>query len=144
MRCPDCNKFVSYDDSTEPEIDVDIDDKGNVTGNVRIVLTCQECGMELKEATFDIDMDFSDAFDDPADEWDVEATGELECRVQTSMEKRLKSGKVKVVRFKPRYYKTFYGARLGVTVTNGEGGGKREVEREWYDEVQASGMDELT
>lgn len=56
MRCPDCNKFVSYDESAEPEVnDLQISE-GNVTGQVRVLLTCAECGTELKEANFDIDV----------------------------------------------------------------------------------------
>lgn len=58
-RCPDCNKFVSYDDSTEPEVDADVDETGHVTGTVRVVLTCAECGAELREASFDLDVDLS-------------------------------------------------------------------------------------
>jgi hypothetical protein len=59
MRCPDCNKFVSYDDTTEPEHNLEINDNGDgsmqVTGDVKIVLTCAECGTELKEYTFEVD-----------------------------------------------------------------------------------------
>lgn len=55
MRCPDCNKFVSYDDSAEPEVnDLNFND-GTVTGNVRVVLNCGDCGTELKEAAFDFE-----------------------------------------------------------------------------------------
>src|SRR5690348_2193982 len=63
MRCPECNKFAAYDDSTEPEVEVEVDEDGNVTGSARIVLTHDECGTELKETTFDIDVEGS-AFKD--------------------------------------------------------------------------------
>ena len=56
MRCDQCNKFVSYDDGQEPEAELDLDD-GQVTGTVRVVLPCAECGQELKEGTFDVDVD---------------------------------------------------------------------------------------
>lgn len=53
MRCPDCNKFVSYD---EPMIEVDSIDVNDdeISGNVRVVLACAECGEELKDCYFDI------------------------------------------------------------------------------------------
>lgn len=54
MRCDQCNKFAAYDDSTEPEVDLNFDaDTGDVNAQVRIVLTHDECGQELKEANFD-------------------------------------------------------------------------------------------
>jgi hypothetical protein len=62
MRCPDCNKFVAYDDSNEPEADdADVDAEGRVSGTVRVYLACAECGTELKEANFDLESDFTDS-----------------------------------------------------------------------------------
>lgn len=56
MRCPDCNKFVPYNSDEEPETDqLEVSDEGQVTGSVRIVNSCEECGTELKEANIDID-----------------------------------------------------------------------------------------
>jgi hypothetical protein len=53
MRCPDCNKFVSFD---EPEIEGDDPDIVGtaVSGNVRIVLKCADCGGELMD---EVDVD---------------------------------------------------------------------------------------
>lgn len=51
-RCPDCNKFVSID-MAEPELDLELGD-GEVTGSVRLVQTCAECGTELAETTLEI------------------------------------------------------------------------------------------
>lgn len=51
MRCPDCNKFVSFDADTDPEITDGpevMDDNLTVRITVRRVLTCAECGAELK------------------------------------------------------------------------------------------------
>src|SRR4051812_457683 len=64
MRCPDCQKFVSFDTDTEPEIDVDVDDDGTVSGTVRIVNTCSECSQELTEANLDVEIDLSGAVED--------------------------------------------------------------------------------
>lgn len=61
-RCPDCNKFVGYEQA-EPELDLSVElDKAedgtpegaDVTGSVRMVLNCAECGSELAEASLDI------------------------------------------------------------------------------------------
>jgi hypothetical protein len=62
MRCEQCQKFVSYDDSTDPEVNnLEVDDAGRISGEVRIVLTCDECSTELKEASFEIDFEPDDA-----------------------------------------------------------------------------------
>ena len=79
MICPSCNKFPAYDTSSEPEVELEVDqfeyaegekpegaepdadvppskDAGTayVTGTARIVLTSECCGDELKEATFEV------------------------------------------------------------------------------------------
>lgn len=60
MRCPDCNKFVGLENGDlEADLSVESDgDKGTVTGTVRVVRNCAECGQELKEANFDVDESF--------------------------------------------------------------------------------------
>ena len=63
-RCPDCNKFVSYDDSQDPEPNVDVDPEGRISGDVRVFLACSECGTELKEGSFDIEKDLSNEFEE--------------------------------------------------------------------------------
>jgi len=50
MRCPDCNKFVSFD---EPECEVvssEVVDQ-SILFEVNIQLKCADCGIALKEAT---------------------------------------------------------------------------------------------
>lgn len=62
MRCPDCSKFVSFDTDTEPEVDAtEVDDEGHVTFDARIVNNCAECGTELTEYTFNVEVDLTDA-----------------------------------------------------------------------------------
>ena len=57
MRCPDCNKFVSFDEA-DPEVNtLGIDEDGQVNAEVRIVNTCADCGTELKEITFEMEHD---------------------------------------------------------------------------------------
>lgn len=54
MRCPECNKFATYAEPDEPEANLEVDDEGRVSGDVRVVLTSECCGAELKEALFDV------------------------------------------------------------------------------------------
>lgn len=74
MRCPDCNKFVSYD---EPEVEATVDDvvstvDGEVTVSVSvdIALNCAECGTELKRASLsgDCEVKFPDDLKPCSDE----------------------------------------------------------------------------
>jgi hypothetical protein len=63
-RCPDCNKFVAYDDSQDPEHNVDVDPEGRISGDVRVFLACNQCGTELKEGSFDVEKDLSVEFEE--------------------------------------------------------------------------------
>jgi hypothetical protein len=157
MRCPDCNKFVSYDDSAEPELDLDVEDL-TVTGTVRIMLPCAECGTELKETTFDVEIDFTD---DVEAQWPGSTTvedgkepqvmlsitdesAEMTSRTQTGENRTLKDGTVKWKTWSPRAFKTFYGVSVEVTVKATRNDGETEDFNGTYaDEVPASGMDEL-
>lgn len=56
MRCPDCQKFVG-NEQAEPELTLDVDDNGNVTGDVRLVLQCADCGTELAESNQSVDIE---------------------------------------------------------------------------------------
>lgn len=70
MRCPDCNKFVSYD---EPEVEVNSVDLAQtaegveVTADVRVVLKCADCSTELKAYDFS-EQETEDHVCDPATE----------------------------------------------------------------------------
>jgi hypothetical protein len=55
MRCPDCNKFVSLELADEPEAELEVSE-GVVSGTVRLVRQCADCGTELKEASFDVEV----------------------------------------------------------------------------------------
>src|SRR5882724_4810212 len=106
MRCPDCNKFAAYDDSTEPEVEVQLEDDGTFSGNARIVLTHDECGTELKEASFDFDGEVPEEIvkEHKGDEHDLElevGSTELDSRTEG----------------KGRYMKTFYGYRATLDLT---------------------------
>ena len=131
MRCDQCNKFAAYDDSNEPEVDIDLNDDGTFSGNVRIVLTHDECGTELKEAAFEFN-------DEVPDDIAVEHKGEghqLELEVGSTELTTRGEGS-------GRYMKTFYGHSTTVDLTC-----ECQTDGLWStdftDEVQASHMDEL-
>jgi len=146
MRCPDCNKFVPYDDSTEPEVDLDVEIGGAVTGTARIVLTCGECGTELKETTFDLDLE-GDSFTtsegkefefakhaEEGHELSVECEGaELTSRTETT---NPKTGKP----ISYRYARTYYGFQADLELSCSCGG---KWSASAADECQASGMEEM-
>lgn len=131
MRCPSCNKFASYDDSTEPEVDLDYNDDGTFSGQVRIVLTHDECSEELKEATFDFDGEVPEEIlaEHKGEEHDLS----LEVGSTELISRTEGSG---------RYMKTFYGHSTTVDLTCSCG-----TDGLWSDgftdDVQASHMDEL-
>ena len=130
MRCTECNKFVSFDDSNEPEVEnEDVSDEGVVTADVRIVLTCGDCGTELKEATLNLEGPADVAHEHPIGteaEFEVESNGG-----QITTRTEGKGGR-------PRM---FYGAEVDFTVTCACG---FSTSLPLSDEVQASSMEELT
>lgn len=142
MRCPNCEKFVSYD---EPEVEIEEgeiseagENKFKADAQVRIVLKCAECGEELKEANEDIEIEFEHKCtesDFAVEELSLnDVSGEGYSRVETS-DKRGK--KIK----NPRYMKTYYGAEVTFDIGCGLCGedlvGSEKVE------CQASAFDEL-
>lgn len=132
MRCGSCNKFVSFDSNTEPETeDFKVDDDGNVTGTVRIVNTCADCGEELKEASLDVE---EEPLPDVKSHLDEEKEHELELEVDSSERTERSEGKGRGTR-------TFYGASVSYTVTcscdaDFQASGETTVE------IQASSMEE--
>jgi hypothetical protein len=151
MRCPDCNKFVSFDAETEPEIDVDFDEMTRtINGSVRIVNNCAECSTELKETTFDVDIDLSAEIEDHWKEhgWkdgDAEAPeGHGSFDLSDDGGSRSERSQThdrhgKPIR-NPRYSRRYYGATAVFTVACECG---HNIEHQWEDEVQGSGMEEL-
>lgn len=142
MRCNDCNKFVSFDTESDPEIDLAVDNSGHVTGTVRIVNTCQDCGSELKETTFDVDVDV-DAGEEitkhrkkKGDHKELSVDTDSGSRTERTQNKDRNGKPIKSY----RYMKHFYGAEMTITVTCTCG---ETFEASWADEIQASGMDEL-
>jgi hypothetical protein len=141
MRCPDCNKFVPFDTETDPETDVSVDDDGAVSGTVRIVNTCEECGQELKDTTFDVDVDLSAEFAEHKKEHPKEKhnlTLDFEPSRTDRMENKDRRGKTIK---NSRYMKHMYGAEGEIILTCSCD--KWEHRETWSDEVAGSGMEEL-
>jgi len=144
MKCPSCSKMAAYDTSAEPELDLEVDDKGLVTGTARIVLTSKCCGDELKESTFDLEIEpgivkHTETCVEP--DFHVESeSAELTERYESTKTKILKSGEIRVTQIPFRYQRHYFGVHVDVTIQC-ECGGKSEGSYE--DEIGASSMDEL-
>jgi hypothetical protein len=111
MRCPDCNKFVSLEMS-EPEINEDLDsnDEGEITGSVRIVRTCAECGTELKEATLELKGDISEELPEKPTVAEGATAPTYEVTIEVDGTEALEEGG-------GRYKKSFFGAEISFTAT---------------------------
>lgn len=166
MRCPDCNKFVGFDTDNEPELDLNVDDDGVVSGTARIVNCCAECGQELKEAVLDIEIDLTDEFREHVEQATALAMRRrkkslIEHRPELLSEEGARSDRVqrtdrhgRAIK-RSRYMKTFYGADVSVTIgcacqasgrrrhMDGAGDDAFEAAGTASSEVQASSMEEL-
>jgi len=151
MRCPDCNKFVGFDEA-DPEIEsLEVNEDGAVSISVRIVNCCADCGTELKEATFEMEADHSTEFAEHLKAEGIEETAEPEPHAEHELsieeagyERTNRSGFFKKGQFVPaggRYAKTFYGAEVSYEICCSCG--KFKAEGSLNDDVQASGMDEM-
>lgn len=54
-RCESCGKFVSLEPEHEDN-GLDVDEEGNITGSVRLLLNCGECGSELASADSEVEI----------------------------------------------------------------------------------------
>lgn len=129
MRCPDCSKFVGLE-FAEPEVEnLEVNEDGHVTGEIRIHRDCADCGNELKEATFEIDVDLSEKVGDGH-----KGEGhELEIH-EDSVEQIEEGG--------GRYKKSYFGARVEFHLTC-ECGKLEDASGEYEDKLAASSMDEM-
>jgi len=131
MRCPDCEKFVSYAGEEEPEQELIELNDGEIQAEVRIHKDCAECGSELKEATLNMQAELSAAFQaahqGAGHDLQIDETPQWIATERTEG--------------KGRGLKTFYGASAAVTVKC-SCGASEEVAVE--DDIPASTMDELS
>jgi len=133
-------KFVSYGEDVEPEITSEDIVDGHLTGEVRVVLDCAECGGELKEANIEyekeIEHDCRDSEDDDELEFEIQDTSAtLDSRLQDKDRhgKPIKNS---------RYMKMFYGADISTTVKCMKCGAD-DIEVQVSVEEQASYFEEL-
>jgi hypothetical protein len=126
MRCPDCGKFVSQELQT-PELESAEIDAQSVSVEVRVVLNCVECGTELKECRFNLDVEVPVCSD--AGNAGHDTCVELEEVSET--ERSEGSG---------RYRVTFYGFESSFTVSCECG---KSTPLEWAADEKASNFDEL-
>ena len=158
MRCPDCQKFVSFEEQ-DPDVEsVDLND-GTVTADVRIVNACAECSTELTEASFSMETTVALAADTdktvPEEITDLLAAHKCEKKDKDdepsfstedeSSERTQRQGYFKGGKFVPkygRYGKSFYGASIEVSIKC-EHCDEVVAHATLNDEVQASGMDSL-
>lgn len=140
MRCPGCNKFVAYEE-VDPEVEVQVDAEGHVTGTVQIVNACADCSEELKEANFDIDVDARVGANQQRgiDSAEFEKHKGHALGVDTHGIERTSR-----VEGKGRGARTFYGASVEIVVNCEDCEGTPVVATlTWADDEQASAMDEL-
>lgn len=143
MRCNNCNKFVGQEGG-EPEVisDPELSDNG-VGMEVRVPVTCSECGDELKEASLQLEGEFPqdiiDAHDGDKHELSVEAdTPDLIDDYET------KDRRGKPIK-NPRYQTHLYGATVSVHLRCScqEKNAEPLATIELSDSVPAGSMDEL-
>lgn len=142
MRCPDCNKFVSFDTDTEPEIEANVEQDGSVGVQARIVNTCAECSTELKEANFSNDDD--SLVEEVAEHKKTCAAMKLDVKdaeASRTDRRQTHDRRGKPIR-NPRYQKQYYGYEATVAVVC-ETCGHEFPDVKVEDESAASGMDEL-
>ena len=133
MRCPDCNRFVSYD---EPEAEIDSYNfsEKQLTAEVRIVLKCAECGEELKEATktFEKEIICPECGSSNLECDNIDSNGDSRFEEKDDKGKPIKNS---------RYWKTFYIADLVIEMSC------LDCKHEWMEneavEEQASFFEEL-
>jgi hypothetical protein len=144
MRCGDCIKFVSFDTDVDTEEEGSPEVSGdNFTASFRRVLTCAECGTELKESTIEIEHDFAGdiAEEKKCSNEDGHSFEVESCEASPTTETVTKDRHGKPIK-SSRYMKTLYGVEAAVTL-------KCEhcdatVEFTASESMQASSFEELT
>lgn len=145
-RCNDCNKFCGIDSEQEAEINLDVSDEGEVTGDFQIANCCADCGTEVATASFDVTVSATDLKDGAGQSLDVFLAGlsdaekdEIEIEIENEESERTSR-----TEGKGRGTKTFYGAiiRFDVVVKR-EGEDDVTFSGQHEDEIQASSMDEV-
>jgi hypothetical protein len=114
MRCNNCNKFVGQDGG-EPEItsDPELNETGVII-EVRVPVTCQECGDELKEGSFQLEGEFPQEIIDAhiGDGHELEVEADSPDLIDDYQTKDRRGKPIK----NPRYQTHLYGATVNVSL----------------------------
>lgn len=144
MRCGSCQKFVSFDTEVEPEEQAfDVTEDGTVDAEYRRVLTCADCGDELKETTLTLEAQVEPTGEEPKepckdDEHAWEQDGDPDVEATMRVQDKDRHGKqIKSA----RYMTTFYGVRISGDAKCSKCGQAGHYQAE--DEAAASSFDEL-
>lgn len=117
MRCPDCNKFVSYEGDEEPVIDSDdISEDGDISLEVTITKNCGECGSEIAQMSLTLgeNVDLGEHHGKGHEiTLEVEDPTQTERYETTYYDRRAK--KRKPIK-SPRYYRHYFGVEVPYTV----------------------------
>lgn len=151
-RCPDCNKFVSNGDpevsyeSGEDELDVQLDEEGlqlRWAPEVLITIPCGDCGTELKNNTFSLEIEETHQCDKlPKELPDDFEIPELSADdPEPTDDYQTKDRKGRVIK-NPRYQKHLYG--VSVHATTKCPFCEAEIEFNGEDQIEASGMNDCT
>lgn len=151
MRCPDCNRMVSYGDPTVEVNDEDISSQkeegknefsGEVTCNVRLVLPCRECSTELKETNFEFTLPFEHKCKEGTEITDEDEGEDFSMEVEAEPTDRFQTTNPKTGKPIPhRFQKHFYGTDVRADITCPHC--REEFDVTGNEECQASSMDEL-
>ena len=154
MRCPDCSKFVPFNTEEDPQVDNEEFDGESFTAEVTRILTCENCGTELKGYTFDVEVDAKveepeeseavkeeDLDNEPVDEDEEEHEHEWEVTAEATptMRSITKDRHGRPIT-KSRYIRTEYGIEVEFDAKCDCGA---TAHANFEDYVAASGMDEL-
>lgn len=136
MRCSDCNKFVSNGD---PEAEVQSGEDFEMEID-EIMIPCGECGTELKDTTFNFEMEGEHECSELPNKLGNE-TAEGTVEVEATDDFRTKDRHGKPIK-NARYQAHLYGADVTATVTCPFC--QEEIIFSEHDEIESSSMDELT
>lgn len=155
-KCPNCPQFTSKDTDVEPEVEVEADSEGMVTGNVRLVNQCEDCGEELEETSFTVEIDLTKEVAEhrkkckgdrkpirpgkASDKPTRELTVEEECSRSDETQTVDRRGK-RITN--PRYRRRYYGFDLTVTLNCDDCGEKGIASGTFSDKTTAGGMESL-
>lgn len=144
MRCPDCNKFVPFEQREVDggDVDVEVSDDGTASAEVEIVNECGECGTDLTQAAFSLE-----ASEPAFDEDDIKAHREAHPDCTGFEAEEVSAERIEHSEGKGRGRRQFYGVEVTFVVKCecDESVKDRLVseEQSMSEEIQSSSMEEV-